>query len=77
MDINGCKSLFGHHVVAHTTIGKDFVGTLSEISGSAATVELVPLSDDEAARYPFAINGVNAIGVEVIAFMQDLAQPHS
>jgi hypothetical protein len=76
MDINGCKPLFGHQVVAHTSMGKEFVGTLEPISGSSSTVSLVPLPAAVAAQYQFAINGVNAIDVDVIVFMQDLAQPH-
>jgi hypothetical protein len=77
MDLNGCKPLFDHEVVAHTSFGKEFVGTLKPISGSASTVTLTPLPASTAAQYPFAINGVNAIDVGAIAFMQDLSEPHS
>lgn len=76
MDINGCKPLFGKQVVAHTTLGKDFVGTLEPIAGSAATVRLVPLPPPIAQQYQFAINGVSALDIDVVAFMQDLSQPH-
>jgi len=77
MDMNGCKPLFGHQVVAYTSVGKEFVGTLSQVANSASTVMLAPLPDAVAANYQFAINGVNALDVGVISFMQDLAQPHS
>jgi len=76
MDMNGCKPLFGHEVVVNTTISKEFVGTLSQVPNSASTVMLAPLSADVATNYQFAINGVNALDVGVITFIQDLAQPH-
>jgi hypothetical protein len=76
VDLNGCKPLYNHQVVAHTSIGKEFVGTLEPIAGSASTVTLVPLPANVAAQYQFAINGVNAIDVGSIVFMQDLNQPH-
>jgi hypothetical protein len=76
MDLNGCKPLFDHSVVVHTTFGKEFVGTLKPIGQSASAVSLVPLSAQAAAQYAFAINGVNVLDVGSIAFMQDLNQPH-
>jgi hypothetical protein len=76
VDLNGCKPLFGKHVVAHTTVGKEFVGTLEPISGSTSTVTMVPLPADVAAHYLFAINGVKALDTGAIAFMQDLDEPH-
>jgi hypothetical protein len=76
MDMNGCKPLFGHQVVVNTSISKQFVGTLGPDDASATTVTLAPLPADVAAQYDFAINGVNALDVGVITFIQDLAQPH-
>ena len=76
MDMNGCKPLFGHNVVTHTSVGKEFVGTLEPIGNSTSTVMLKPLPADIAANYLFAINGVNALDVGAIVFMQDLGQPH-
>ncbi|MBD5656335.1 MAG: hypothetical protein IAI50_14315 [Candidatus Eremiobacteraeota bacterium] len=68
--------MFGHNVVVHTSIGKEFVGTLEQIANSASTVMLRPLPDDLATNYAFAINGVSALDVSAIVFMQDLSQPH-
>ena len=76
MDLNGCRPLFDHQVVAHTSIGKEFVGTLQPIAGSTSTVSLIRLPAAVASQYLFAINGVNAIDVGAIVFMQDLSQPH-
>ncbi|MBD5656694.1 MAG: hypothetical protein IAI50_16165 [Candidatus Eremiobacteraeota bacterium] len=76
MDMNGCKPLFGHNVVVATTVGKEFVGTLEPIPGSTSSVTLKPLSDDAASSFAFAINGVDALDIGVISFVQDLAQPH-
>jgi len=76
MDISGCKPLFNHQVVAHTSFDKEFVGTLEPIDGSTSTVELLPLPPDVANQYDFAINGVSALDVGSIVFMQDLSQPH-
>jgi hypothetical protein len=39
-------------------------------------VTLVPLPANVAAQYQFAINGVKAIDVGAIVFMQDLDEPH-
>lgn len=76
MDLNGCKPLFGKNTIAHTSVGREFVGTLGPIAGSTSTVTMTPLPDNLAAQYPFAINGVKALDCGVIAFMQDLGDPH-
>lgn len=76
MDLNGCRPLFGHNVVVHTTVGKEFIGRLEPIPDTASTVRLQPMSDDAASSYAFAINGVNALDVGAIVFMQDLADSH-
>ena len=78
MDINGCKPLFGHQVVASTNLTppKAFLGTLEPIAGSTSTVKLLRVSDDVASKYEFAINGVDAIDVGIITFLQDIATPH-
>jgi hypothetical protein len=76
MDVSGCKPLYGHNVVVHTSVGKEFVGKLGPNDGSASSVTLAPLPSDVAANYAFAINGVSALDVGAIVFMQDLAQPH-
>jgi hypothetical protein len=76
VDLNGCKPLVNHRVVANTSISKEFVGTLQFIAGSTSTITLVPLPDDVASQYAFAINGVKALDVGVVVFMQDLDEPH-
>jgi hypothetical protein len=63
MDLSGCKPLFGHNVVVHTSVGKEFVGTLGPIDGSTSSVTLAPLPSDVAVNYSFAINGVSALDV--------------
>ena len=76
MDLNGCRPLFGHNVVVHTSVGKEFVGKLEPIAGSTSSITLEPLPADVASTYSFAINGVSVLDAGAIAFMQDLAQPH-
>ena len=77
MDMSGCKPLFGHQVVVNTNIAKQFVGTLGPEGNGETTVALAPLPPSVAAQYDFAINGVNALDVGVITFIQDLSQPRS
>lgn len=71
MDIAGIKHLFGLRVLADA--GKEFVGTLEPIAGSQDTVTLTPLDAASANNYPFAINGVTALGVSAISFIQKLS----
>ncbi|HEX4012318.1 MAG TPA: hypothetical protein VHX17_00355 [Candidatus Cybelea sp.] len=71
MDIAGIKHLFGQRVLADA--GKEFVGTLEPIAGSQDTVTLAPLDAATANNYPFAINGVTALGVSAISFIQKLS----
>jgi len=75
--MNGCKPFFSHQVVVSTTINKQFVGTMGPDGTSAEAVRLAPLASEVAAQYDFAINGVNALDVGVITFIQDLARPHA
>ncbi|MGA9273446.1 MAG: hypothetical protein WBV40_07600 [Candidatus Cybelea sp.] len=71
MDLAGLKSLLGQNVLAAAD-GKDFVGTLHTIAGSQDTVSLKPLDDATANKYIFAINGVTALSVSAITFIQKL-----
>ena len=71
MDIAGLKPLFGQKILA-VADGKDFVGTLKQVSGSQDTVTLTPLDDATANNYIFAINGVTALSVSAITFVQKL-----
>jgi len=77
MDIPGLKPLLGHQVVVSTTVGKEFVGILELMPGSSSSVTLLPLPSASASSFQFAINGVNALDLGVIAFVQDLGQPHA
>lgn len=72
MDIAGLKQFFGQSILASAD-GKDFVGVLERIQGSANTVTLKPLSDAIANNYTFAINGVAALDVGAISFVQRLS----
>lgn len=74
MDIAGLKQFFGQSILASAD-GKDFVGILERIQGSQDTVTLKPLSDALANNYQFAINGVAALDVNAIAFVQKLNPP--
>lgn len=74
MDIAGLKQFFGQSILVSAD-GKDFVGILERIQGSQDTVTLKPLSDALANNYPFAINGVAALDVNAIAFVQRLNPP--
>jgi hypothetical protein len=71
MDIAGLKPLFGERVLASTG-DKDFVGTLEQVPSSGDTVTLKPLDDATANNYTFAINGVTALSVSAISFIQKL-----
>lgn len=70
MDLAGLRPLFGKNVLA--AADKEFVGTLEPIPGSQDTVTLKPLDASAANNYPFAINGVTALSVSAITFVQKL-----
>jgi hypothetical protein len=72
MDLAGIKPLFGHHVLA-VADSKSFVGLLAPIPGSEDTVTLKPYDEATANNYTFAINGVTALSVSAITFIQKLA----
>lgn len=74
MDIGALKPLFGQRVVVVTSISKEFVGTLLALDGSKEAVKLVPLDAADAANYQFAINGVAALSIGVITFVQLLSK---
>jgi len=74
VDIPGLKPLFGHQVAVSTSVGKEFVGTLASITGSTSTVMLAPLPASVANNFQFAINGVDALDIGVIAFVQTLSK---
>jgi len=71
MDMAGLKPLFGQRILA--SAGNVFVGTLETIPNSADAVALKPLDAASANNYPFAINGVTALSVSAITFVQKLA----
>lgn len=71
MDLAGLRHLFGQNVLA--AADKEFVGTLEPIPGSQDTVTLKPLDPAAANNYPFAINGVTALSVSAITFIQKLS----
>jgi hypothetical protein len=71
MDLAGIRHLFGQKVLA--AADKEFVGTLEPIAGSQDTVTLEPLDATAANNYPFAINGVTALSLSAITFIQKLA----
>jgi hypothetical protein len=71
MDIGGLKQFFGQNILVSAD-GKDFVGTLQAIPGSQDAVSLRPLDDATANNYIFAINGVAALSVSSISFVQKL-----
>jgi len=71
MDLAGLRPLFGKNVLA--AADKEFVGTLEPIPGSQDTVTLKPLDAATANNYPFAINGVTALSVSAITFVQKLS----
>ena len=76
MDIHGLTPLFGQQVIIALTNGPKFVGVLKQIPNSTSTIELTPLPPDLADQYSFAINGVSALDVSGISFVQRLNQPH-
>lgn len=71
MDIAGLKPLFGQRILA--VASKEFVGTLGPIADSKDAVTLEPLDPASANNYPFAINGVTALSVSAITFVQKLS----
>jgi hypothetical protein len=71
MDLAGLKALFGQNVLA--AADKEFVGKLEQIPGSQDAVTLQPLDAATANNYPFAINGVTALSVSAITFVQKLS----
>ena len=72
MDIAGLHSLLGQPVVATVSIGTRFIGRLETIPGSSATVRLAPLDAATAAKNEYAINGVAALDIGSIVFIQVL-----
>jgi hypothetical protein len=77
MDIAGLKPLFGQRVVVASDDSKSFIGTLRQIEGSASAVAMEPVDATTANCYTFAINGVAALSVESIHFVQKLVPPSS
>jgi hypothetical protein len=72
VDIAGLRPLFGQNVLA-VAEDKDFVGRLAAIAGSMETVTLKPLDAATASNYLFATNGVTALRIDAITFIQKLA----
>jgi hypothetical protein len=72
MDVAGLKPLFGQQCVA-VVAQRSFVGTLQPVPNSTSTVSMTKLPDTLAAQYPAAINGVAALDVGSVTFVQRLS----
>jgi hypothetical protein len=73
MDLAGLRSLLHQPVVVTVSIGTKFIGRLETIPNSTSTVTLEPLDAATAAQNDYAINGVQALDVGSIVFIQRLA----
>ncbi len=72
MDLAGLRPLLGHAVVVTVSLGTRFIGRLEPIANSASTVALAPLDAATAAANDYAVNGVAALDVGSIVFIQPL-----
>jgi hypothetical protein len=72
MDLAGLRSLLNQAVVVEIATGTKFIGRLETIPNSTTTVTLLPLDDATAAKNDWALNGVAALDVGSIAFVQRL-----
>ena len=72
MDIQGLQPLFNQQVIVATASGTKFIGVLQPIGESKSTVQLTRLDAATAANYDFAINGVSALDIGNIVFIQRL-----
>ena len=74
MDLAGLHSLLHQPVVVTVSVGTKFIGRLEPIANSSSTVTLVPLDAATAEQNDYAVNGVAALDVGSIVFVQPL--PH-
>jgi hypothetical protein len=72
MDLAGLAALLHQPVVVAVSTGTKFIGRLEPIANSNSTVELRPLDAATAAANTYAINGVAALDVGSIVFVQYL-----
>ncbi len=73
MDLAGLRPLFGKNVDAATSLGPKFIGRLEPIANSSSAVTLLALDAATAAQYDYAINGVAALDINSIVYIQPLA----
>ena len=73
MDLAGLRPLFHRSVVVTIAAGTRFIGRLEPLPDSSSTVSLVPLDATTAANNDYAINGVAALDIGSIVFVQPLA----
>jgi len=74
MDLAGLRSLLHQPVVATVSVGPKFIGRLETIPNSSSTVALEPLDAATAAANDYAINGVPALDIGSIVFIQRLPE---
>lgn len=72
MDLAGLTALLHQPVVVTVSTGTKFIGRLEPIARSTTTVALEPLDAATAAANDYAINGVAALDVGSIVFVQHL-----
>jgi hypothetical protein len=72
MDLAGLQPLVHQPVVVAISTGTKFIGRLETIPESKTTVKLEPLDAATAAKDEFAINGVPALDIGSIVFVQRL-----
>jgi hypothetical protein len=72
MDLAGLHSLLHQPVGVTVSIGTKFIGRLEPIPNSSSTVTLEPLDAATAAANDYAINGVSALDIASIVFIQRL-----
>lgn len=73
MDLAGLHALLNQAVVVEISAGTKFIGRLETIPNSTTAVTLAPLDDATAAKNDWAINGVAALDIGSITFVQRLA----
>ncbi len=72
MDLAGLHALLNQPVVATVVIGTKFIGRLETIANSSSTVMLAPLDAATADKNDYAINGVPALDIGSIVFIERL-----
>jgi hypothetical protein len=72
VDLAGLQALLHQPVVVTVATGTKFIGRLEPIANSKTTVTLVPLDPGAAEKNEYAINGVAALDVGSIVFVQPL-----